>query len=134
MILRRIALAVLALMLAACATSVPGTRVQVTDLKTLAGSYSGTMNEASELNRSVNLVLTPDGTFQMDVGDPKGFRTAGKMTLQPDGTLAYEYNEMKGQGLVATGTAVVSEGDGRRGIVLTQKDGQITTSVSRSLP
>ena len=33
----RIALAALALILAACATSMPGSRVSVTDLKTLAG-------------------------------------------------------------------------------------------------
>jgi hypothetical protein len=130
---RQIAVGLLALAVAACATALPPNRMAVTDLRTLAGTYSGTMNEASELNRSVRLVLQPDGVFELVVGDPKGFRTGGTMTVAPDGTLAYRYNEMRGQGIVATGSGVVYEGDGRRAIVLTQSDDS-TTTVSRSLP
>jgi len=61
--MRQIAVGLLAVGVAACATAVPPNRVAVTDLRTLAGTYSGTMNEASELNRSVRLVLRPDGVF-----------------------------------------------------------------------
>jgi hypothetical protein len=82
----------------------------------------------------VRLVLQPDGTFEFVVGDPNGFRTGGTMALMSDGTLRYQYNEMRGQGLVATGTGVVYEGDGRRAIELTQSDGSTKTTVARSLP
>src|SRR6266704_3418428 len=47
-------------------------RVAVSDFRSLAGTYTGTMNEASELNRSVRLVLEPSGSFELAVGDPKG--------------------------------------------------------------
>ena len=132
--MRQIALGLLALTVAACSTALPPNRVPATDLRTLAGTYSGTMNEASELNRSVRFVLQPDGVFELVVGDPKGFRTGGTMAVVPDGSLTYRYNEMLGQGIVATGNGVVYEGDGRRAIVLTQSDGSTVTTVSRSLP
>jgi hypothetical protein len=131
---RRVATGLLALMLCACATALPPNRVSVTDVRGLAGTYTGTMNEASELNRSVRLVLEPDGVFELVVGDPKGFRTGGTMALAPDGNLRYQYNEMRGQGIEASGTAVVYEGDGRRAIVLTERGDSIKTTVSRSLP
>jgi hypothetical protein len=131
---RRIAIGLVALILAACAPSLPPNRALVTDLRALAGTYTGNMDEASEHDRSVRLVLQPDGIFELVVSDPKGFRTGGTMTLLTDGTLAYQYNEMRGAGLMATGTGVVYEGDGRRAIVLTQNDGSTKTTVSRSLP
>jgi hypothetical protein len=132
--LRPIAIARIAPTLAACAPSLPPNRVQVTDLRNLAGTYTGTMNEASEHNRSVRFVLQPDGIFELVVGDPKGFRTGGTMAFLPDGTLGYQYDEMRGRGSTATGTVGVYEGDGSRAIVLTQSDGSTVTTVSRSLP
>ena len=92
------------------------------------------MNEASELNRSVRLVLEPNGSFELAVGDPKGFRTTGQMALVSDGSLAYQYNEMLGQGRIATGQGWVYEGDGRRAIVLQRSDGSTNTTVSKTLP
>jgi hypothetical protein len=132
--IRWIALSLIALTLAACAKPLPPTRMMVVNLAGLAGTYTGTMNEASELKRSTRLVLQPDGTFELVVGDPKGFRTGGTMVLMSDGTLRYEYNEMQGRGLVARGTGVVYEGDGRRALVLEQSDGSTTTTVARNLP
>ena len=106
----------------------------VSDFRSLAGTYRGTINEASELNRSVRLVLEPSGAFELVVGDPKGFRTVGQMALVSDGSLTYQYNEMMGQGRVATGQGWVYEGDGRRAIVLTRTDGSTKTTVSKPLP
>ena len=134
MITRRIALALIVVSVVACAPTLPPNRMLVVNLAGLAGTYTGTMNEASELNRSVRLVLQPDGTFEFVVGDPKGFRTGGTIVLMSDGTLRYQYNEMRGQGLVGTGTGVVYEGDGRRAIVLDQSDGSTKTTVARTLP
>ena len=130
----RIVVGLLALGLAACAPALPPNRMQVVNLPGLAGTYSGTMNEASELDRAVTFVLRPDGTFELVASDPKGFRTIGSVGLLPDGTLSYQYNEMKGRGQVATGWGAVYEGDGRRAIVLTQSDNSTTTTVSRPLP
>jgi hypothetical protein len=56
------------------------------------------------------------------------------MILEPDGTLTYTYGEMRGQGRVAQGKAVVHEGDGQRVLVLTKTDGTMTTRVAKSLP
>ena len=116
-----------------CST-LPPNRVAVSDFRSLAGTYRGTINEASELNRSVRLVLEPSGSFELVVGDPKGFRTVGQMALVSDGSLTYQYNEMLGQGRVATGQGWVHEGDGRRAIVLTSSDGKAKTTVSKPLP
>jgi hypothetical protein len=132
--MRRIAIALLVLALPACGTALPPNQVQVVDLRPLAGTYTGDMNEASELNRPVRLVLQPDGIFELVVGDPKGFRTGGTIRLLPDGTLGYEYNEMLGRGLMASGRVVVYEGEGRRALVLTDGNKSTVTTVSRSLP
>ena len=132
--MRLLAFGLIAVTVAACAPTLPPNRVAVTDFRSLAGTYTGTMNEASELNRSVRLVLEPSGSFELSVGDPKGFRTGGQMALVSDGSLVYQYNEMRGQGIVAKGNGVVYEGDGRRAIVLTQSDDSTNTTVSRSLP
>jgi hypothetical protein len=134
MVTVRVATMVLALGLVACATSLPPNPVAVADLRALAGTYTGNMNEASEPNRAVRLVLQPDGMFELVVADPKGFRTGGTMGLAPDGTLVYQYSEMLGAGRMASGRAVVYEGDGRRAIVLSQSGTSTVTTVSRSLP
>ena len=128
---RRVPIALLALVLAACATALPPS-VKVTDIRTLAGTYSGTTKEDSELDRSTRFVLEPDGKFELVASDPRGFRVLGEMRLDPDGTLYYEYGEQRGSGLVAKGKAVVHEGDGQRVIVLTKNDGTMTTRVSKS--
>ena len=132
--MRQLAFGLIAMTVAACAPTLPPNRVAVNDFQSLAGMYTGTMNEASELNRSVRLVLEPNGSFELAVGDPKGFRTTGQMALVSDGSLTYQYNEMLGQGRIATGQGWVYEGDGRRAIVLTLSDGSTKTTVSKTLP
>ena len=132
--MRQLAFGLIAMTVAACAPTLPPNRVAVSDFRSLAGTYTGIMNEASELNRSVRLVLEPNGSFELSVGDPKGFRTNGQMALVSDGSLTYQYNEMLGQGRVATGQGWVYEGGGRRAIVLTRSDGSTKTTVSKTLP
>jgi hypothetical protein len=122
----RIGFLLIALMLTACATALPPP-VPVREVKTLVGSYSGSMKEVSKLSRPARVVVQGDGRFELTVGAPDGFRTTGLMAVESDGTLSYEYNGIKGKG-------VVYEGDGRRVIILTQADGTATTTVDRSLP
>src|SRR5215813_10658824 len=129
----RIALALVALGLAACATTLPPV-VRVTDLTTLAGTYSGRLKEVSQLSRSTRLVVQPNGNFELTASEPRGFRTLGVMALEPDGTFKYLYDESKGEGKVLSGRGVVHEGDGRRVLVMTHDDGLQTMTVSRSLP
>jgi hypothetical protein len=123
---RRVATVLIALTLASCATALPPA-VRVTDLKGLAGTYSGTMKEVSKLPRPARIVAQGDGRFEITVAAPDGFRTTGLLMLEPDGTLSYEYDTIKGK-------AVVHEGDNRRVIILTQAGGSATTTVDRSLP
>ena len=94
------AIALLLLVVTACATSTPPS-VRVTDIRTLAGQYSGSLKEDGELSRSAVLIVEPDGKFELRASDPRGFRTGGEMILEPDGTLTYTYDEMRGQGRVA---------------------------------
>ena len=129
----RIVTALLALGLAACATTLPPA-VRVTDISTLAGTYSGHLKEVSQISRSTRLVVQPDGRFELTASEPRGFRTLGVITLEPDGTFRYAYDESKGAGVVLRGKGVVHEGDGRRTLVMTHDDGLSTMTVSRSLP
>ncbi len=129
---RRIAIALVVLGLTACATALPPA-VKVTDMKTLAGTYSGRLKEVSQLSRSTELVIQPDGRFELTASEPDGFRGLGQMALLPDGTLRYSFDEARGRGMVS-GTGVVHEGDGRRAIVMTHDNGRSTMTVYRSLP
>jgi outer membrane lipoprotein-sorting protein len=124
--LRSLAIAALALVLAACATTLPPA-ARVSDLRALAGTYSGTMEERGLTLRPTRLVINPDGSFEITVADPRGFRTNGSMILDSDGTLAYLYDQLKGRG-------AVYEGEGRRVVVLSQGDGQATITIERKLP
>jgi len=130
---RGIAVALFALGLAACATTLPPA-VRVADISALAGTYSGRLKEVSQLSRSTRLLVQPNGNFELTASEPRGFRTLGVMVLEPDGTFKYLYNESKGEGKVLSGKGVVHEGDGRRVLVLTHDDGLQTMTVSRSLP
>ena len=127
------AIALLLLVVAACATSTPPS-TRVTDIRTLAGQYSGSLKEDGELSRSAVLIIETNGKFEVRASDPRGFRTNGELILEPDGTLTYTYGEMRGQGRVAQGKGVVHEGDGQRVLVLTKNDGTMTTRVAKSLP
>jgi len=129
---RIVGLWLVAVAVAACATALPPT-VKVTDINTLAGTYSGKMKETGAFDRSAELVVQPGGKFELTASEPNGFRTVGLLTLAPDGTLTYRHDELRGHGVVFTGKGVVREGDGRRVIVLTTDDGSTTITVSKSL-
>jgi hypothetical protein len=121
-----IAIMLVALFVAACATALPP-MVKVSDVRNIAGTYEGRMEEKGLTSRPVRFVLNPDGSFDITVGYPSGFRTNGLLTVVPDGTLAYEYDKLVGRG-------TVHEGEGRRVLVFTQTKGETTFSVSKSLP
>jgi hypothetical protein len=123
---RRIGLALLLLALASCAKPLPPAW-RVFDVRTLAGTYSGSMKEVNKLTRPARMVIQDDGRFEITVGVPDGFRTTGLIIVESDGTLSYQYDDVKGKGLV-------HEGDGRRVIVLTQAGGVATTTVDKTLP
>ena len=130
---RSVALAVLAAVLSACATTVPP-KVLVSDVNTLVGSYSGTVHESRDFNHTARLLVSPGGSFELLAGDPDGFRVTGVMMTAPDGTLIYRYDDSWKRSKISTGHGTVHEGDGQRAIVLTHDDGSTTTTVSRSLP
>jgi hypothetical protein len=119
-------IALVALAVVACATAV-GPAVRVADVRTLAGTYTGTLKEVGKLNRPSRLVIQGDGRFELTTGGSEGFRTTGLIVIESDGRLGYEYDGNKG-------TGTVHEGDGRRVIVLTRADGSTTITVDRSLP
>jgi hypothetical protein len=122
----RLWLAAVALALTACAAALPPA-VAVREVQSLAGAYSGSMKEVSKLSRPARVVIQADGRFELTVAAPEGFRTTGMMLVEPDGSLSYEYDGVKGKG-------VVYEAEGRRVIVLTQAGGGATTTVDRNLP
>jgi hypothetical protein len=115
-----------ALFLAACATTLPP-MVKATDVRAIAGTYEGMMHEKGLTARPVRFVLNPDGSFEITVGYPSGFRTNGALKVEADGTLSYEYDKLVGRG-------TVHEGEGRRVLVFTQAKGETTFSVSKPLP
>ncbi len=123
---RRAWIGLIALVFYGCASALPAVRVG--DVRALAGQYSGTLKEDGEHDRSAVLVVQPDGQFELRASDPGGFRTVGPLAVAPDGTLVFEWNEMRGRGLVAKGTGTVHEGDGRRAIVPGQPHAVMTSS------
>ena len=130
---RSIAMALVTLTIVACSTTLPPP-VPVTNLAALAGTYTGTLREASEYDRSARIVLKPDGFFELAASDPRGFRTLGSMTLRADGILRYKYDELRGRGEILTGSGTVHEGDGKRAIVLSHDDGSTVTTLWKDLP
>lgn len=112
--------------LAACSGITPsGTRVS--DVAALAGTYTGSMDERGFAVRQARLVVQRDGSFEITIGEPKGLRTNGFLTVRPDGSLTYRYADLMG-----TGSA--SEGGGQRVIVLIQSDGDAKITVSTKVP
>ena len=122
----RFGIVVVMLGLTACATATPpGARI--TDIAVLAGTYSGTLAETGVITRQVRIVLFPNGSFEINAGDPAGFRFNGHAVVDSDGGLVYQYDRGKGR-------AVVYEGGGRRVIVFTRADGRETITVDKTLP
>jgi hypothetical protein len=115
------------LSLTACATALPPV-ARVTDVASVAGTYSGTLKETGMTPSTARAVLSPDGSLELAAGQPAGFRLTGRFSVDPaDGSLIYEYERGKGRG-------VVYEGDGRRVIVFTRADGRETITVDKTLP
>lgn len=131
--IRRLRFVGVALITIGCATALPPV-ARVSDVKMLAGTYSGTTAEYGQPDRSTRLVVDPDGKFELTASDPAGFRVVGRMALDPAGELSYEYGEQRGRGQVSQGRVVLHEGDGQQVLVLTKADGSMTTTVSRSRP
>ena len=122
----RLGIVVVMLGLTACATAMPpGTRI--TDIAVLAGTYSGTVSETGMVDRAARVVMFPDGSFEITVGDSGGFRFNGRAIVDSDGGLIYQYDRGKGRG-------VVYEGGGRRVIVFTRADDRETIRVDKALP
>jgi len=130
---RSVAVAVLSVVLSACATTVPP-QVLVSDVNALVGTYSGTVHESRDFNHTARLVVSPGGSFELLAGDPEGYRVTGVMMTVPDGTLIYRYDESWKRSKIFTGRGTVHEGDGQRMIVLTHDDGSTTTTASKNLP
>ena len=63
------AIALLLLVVTACATSTPPS-ARVTDIRTLAGQYSGNLKEDGELSRSAVLIVQTDGKFERAPATP----------------------------------------------------------------
>ena len=122
----RFGIVVALLGLTACATATPpGTRI--TDIAVLAGTYTGTVSETGMVDRSARLVMLSDGSFEITVGDPGGFRFNGRAIVADDGGLIYQYDRGKGR-------AAIHEGGGQRVIVFTRADDRETITVTKALP
>jgi hypothetical protein len=122
----RLGIVVAMLGLTACETTTPpGTRI--TDIKMLAGTYTGQIEETGVVNRPARIAMFPDGAFEITVEEPGGFRFNGHAIVNDDGGLTYRYDRGKGR-------ATIHEGDGRRVIVFTREDDRETITVSKSLP
>jgi hypothetical protein len=67
--IRHGAVALLLLTVVGCATSTPPS-VRVTDIRTLAGQYSGSLKEDGELSGSAVLIVQTDGKFELRASAP----------------------------------------------------------------
>ena len=124
----RFGIVVAVLGLVACATPLPP-GIKVTDVGMLAGTYHGSAEETGVVARPARIVLNPDGSFEVTVTDPGGFRYNGRVVAAPDGSLLWTYDNDRSKG-----RGTVYEGDGRRAIVFERADGRATIRVDKSLP
>jgi hypothetical protein len=98
--MRRLWIPVVAAVAVACASAPLPPAVQVTDVATLSGTYSGTTETAGMGTRATRVVVQPTGDFEIVVADPDGFRRLGKIAVADAGGLRYQYDEVKGTGRV----------------------------------
>jgi hypothetical protein len=133
--IRRLWIMLVAALAVSCASAPLPPAVRVTDVATLAGTYSGTTETAGMGNRATRVVVQPTGDFEIAVADPDGFRRLGKIAIADAGGLRYQYDEVRSGGKIEwKGGVTVHEGDGRRLLVLRRDDGDMTTTVSRARP
>jgi len=135
MIVRRLLITLVAATAVSCASAPLPPAVQVTDVARLAGNYSGTTHTVGMGSRSTRVVVYPTGDFEMAVADPDGFRRLGKITVDDGGGARYQYDEVKNTGKIEwKGAVAVHERDGRRVLVLRRDGGDMTTTVSTTVP
>ncbi len=133
--MRRLWITLIAAVAVACASAPLPPAVRVTDVAMLSGTYSGATETVGMGTRATRVVVQPTGDFEIAVADPEGFRRLGKIAIADAGSIRYQYDEVKASGKVEwKGGVTVHEGDGRRVLVLTRDGGEMTTTVSRTLP
>ena len=75
-----------ALVLGCAPAPPPGTMVRVTDVKSLAGIWQGTLIGADNFGTPLRIVINRDATYSARFGDTS---SSGTVVLQPDGQLAF---------------------------------------------
>jgi hypothetical protein len=133
--IRKLLIALVALAVVSCASAPAPPAVRVTNVATLAGSYSGTTRTVGMGSRATRMTVYPTGDFEIAVADPEGFRRLGTIVVADSGGARYHYDEVKNIGkLEWQGDVAVHEGDGRRVLVLRRDGGDMTTTVSSTVP
>ena len=94
----------------------PGTVVRVTDVKSLGGTWAGTLIDSANMGTPLRLVINPDGTYRAQFGDTSA---NGTIVLRPDGQLAFTMTSAAGLlSLVeSSSTATLYNRGGRRVLV-----------------
>jgi hypothetical protein len=64
----------------------PGTVVTVSDVKSLNGTWVGTLINSMNMGMPANMVINSDGTYRAQFG---AVNSAGTIALQPNGQLAF---------------------------------------------
>lgn len=100
-----------------CAPSMPpGTIVRVTDVRSLSGTWTGTLIDAADMGTPLQLVINPDATYSARFGDTSA---SGSIALQPDGQLAF--TRASAAGLLSltesSSTAMLYDRGGKRVLV-----------------
>jgi hypothetical protein len=99
-----------------CATTPPGTVVRVNDVKSLSGTWVGTLIDARNMGTPARVVINPDATYSAVFGDTSA---RGTIVLQPAGQLAFTMTSAAG--LLGTAesssTATLYSRNGRRVLV-----------------
>jgi hypothetical protein len=85
--------ALTALVLGCAPAPPPGTMVKVTDVKSLAGTWQGTLIDAADMGTPLRIVINPDATYSARFGDTSA---SGTIVLQPDGQLAFTMTSAAG--------------------------------------
>jgi hypothetical protein len=133
--MRRLWIMLVAAVAVACASAPLPPAVRVTDVAMLSGTYSGATETFGMGTRATRVVVQPTGDFEIVVADPDGFRRLGKIAIGDAGGIRYQYDDVKSGGKVEVkGGVTVHEGDGRRVLVLTRDGGEMTSTVSKTLP
>jgi hypothetical protein len=100
-----------------CAPVTPsGTVVRVTDVKSLDGTWEGTLIDSLNMGTPLRLVINPDATYSARFGDTSA---RGTIVLQPNGQLGFTMTSAAGLlGLAeSSSTATLYNRGGKRVLV-----------------